>query len=453
MRFPTSLNLLFYGLMKNTFRFATSFFFLFILAPKPASSQTIEWARQLGTTSTDWSYGVSADESGNVFITGYTRGQLGGFNNNGDDAFVSRYDSSGTLHWTRHVSTGYDERGRGIAADGFGGVYITGETYGPLGGANAGFTDAFVSKLNNAGNIEWTRQFGTSNDESGTNVSTDGLGSVYVSGYTWGNLEGINAGGYDAFLRKYDANGAVQWTRQLGTDGADAVYGVSADKLGNVFISGFSGGDLPGDGQHAFLTMYDDTGDLQWTQQFGVYPTDVAHSVVADGHGNVYVSGYTYGSLGGMTSGFYDAFLAKYDSTGAQLWSRQLGTTGDDLSLSVSTDGKGNVFIAGYTQHLYFGIPQGGIDGFFAKYDSDGNLEWNQPIATANWDQGQSVSVDGLGGVYISGVTNGPLGPPPRISAGSFDAFLVKANYQVPEPSTALMLLCIALAGSLRRMC
>ena len=86
--------------------------------------------------------------------------------------------------------------------------------------------------------IEWTRQLGTSAVDMSHGVSADGLGNVYISGDTTGSLGGPSAGGYDAFVSKYDAAGNFQWTRQLGTSSTDESYGVSADGLGNVYISG-----------------------------------------------------------------------------------------------------------------------------------------------------------------------------------------------------------------------
>jgi hypothetical protein len=90
----------------------------------------------------------------------------------------------------------------GVSADGLGNVYISGVTHGALGGPNAGNADAFVSKYDAAGALLWTRQFGTSDDDVSICVSADGLGNVYASGSTTGALGGPYAGGYDAFVTK-----------------------------------------------------------------------------------------------------------------------------------------------------------------------------------------------------------------------------------------------------------
>src|SRR3954454_12906101 len=94
--------------------------------------------------------------------------------------------------------------------------------------------------------VEWIRETGTSLTDESIGVSPDGLGNVYTSGYAFGSLGGPSAGNEDAFVSKYDAAGALQWTRQLGTSSSDYANGVSPDGLGNVYISGYTSGSLGG---------------------------------------------------------------------------------------------------------------------------------------------------------------------------------------------------------------
>ena len=106
-------------------------------------------------------------------------------------------------------TSGYDV-GNGIATDSTG-VYVTGYTGGGLSGAKAGATDAFVRKYNTSGSVLWTQQFGTSANDYAISIATDSTG-VYVTGHTFGGLSGTNAGETDAFVRKYSTSGSVLWT-------------------------------------------------------------------------------------------------------------------------------------------------------------------------------------------------------------------------------------------------
>ena len=160
---------------------------------------------------------------------------------------------------------------------------------------------------------------------------------------------------------------------------------------------------------------------IAWTRQLGTSSDDGSRSVAVDVAGNAFISGWTLGDLGGTNAGGYDAFLAKYDSDGNWLWSRQLGTSSDDESRSVAVDGAGNAFISGFTEGDLGGTNDGNYDAFLAKYDSDGNQQWSSQLGTSNNDSSYSVAVDGAGHAFISGYTNGSLG---GTNAGSYDAFL-----------------------------
>ncbi len=330
------------------------------------------WTQQLGTKQfMTISYGVSADGLGNVYISGSTWGSLGGPRAGWEDAFVSKYDAAANLLWTRQLGTVNNDGSTAVSADGLGNVYISGITELSLGGPNAGKEDAFVSKYDAAGNFLWTRQLGTSDVDCSHGVSADSLGNVFICGWTYGSLGGPEAGDHDAFVSKYDAAGNLLWARQLGTSDIDEAHGVAADGLGNVYISGETWGSLEGPKvglvPDAFVSKYDAAGSLLWTRQLGTSNWDESYGASADGLGNVYVSGRTRGSLGGANVGWGDAFVSKYDAVGNLLWTQQLGTSEEDRSLAVSADGLGNVYIAGYTEGS-LGAPNAGWhDAFTAK--------------------------------------------------------------------------------------
>ncbi len=145
------------------------------------------------------------------------------------------------------------------------------------------------------------------------------------------------------------------WKRQLGTPRTDYSFSVAVDASGNAFISGWTLGDLGatnGGETDTFLTKYDSDGNLQWTQQLARRDLDGSCSVAVDGAGNVFISGWTYGDLGGPSAGDSDAFLIKYDPAGTLLWTQQLGTAEYDRSDSVAVDAAGNVFISMCAQNI-----------------------------------------------------------------------------------------------------
>jgi hypothetical protein len=200
-----------------------------------ARAETLDWVRQLGTSEDDRAYGVSADGLGSVYISGWTRGSLGGTSEGDWDAFLAKYGASGMLEWTRQLGTSEGDASMNVSADGLGNVYISGDTQGNLGGTNAGGQDAFLSKYDASGTLEWTRQLGTSEPDRGLGVSADGLGSVYMSGWTWGKLGHTNPSDKDAFVAKFtDLPDPL-----LGdVNGDGVVNGLDVDPFVDVLLSG-----------------------------------------------------------------------------------------------------------------------------------------------------------------------------------------------------------------------
>ncbi len=343
-----------------------------------------QWSRQLGTSSIDNGYGIAVDTSGNVYITGATFGSLDGNINVGyADMFLVKYDATGTKQWTRQLGTSSNDGGNDIAVDTSGDIYIAGNTYGGLdGNINAGDNDMFLVKYNSAGAKQWTQQLGSSLDDVASGIAIDPSGNIYVTGNTTGGLDGnINAGMHDMFLVKYNSAGTKQWTRQLGTSTLDVGNGVAVDLSGNIYVTGETYGGLDGNinagGNDMFLVKYNSAGTKQWTQQLGSSlgnVSDVGIGVAVDTSGNIYVTGATNGSLdGNINAGGNDMFLVKYDATGTKQWTRQLGTALDDVGGRVAIDLSGNIYFTGYTKGSLDGnINAGDSDMFLVKYNTNG---------------------------------------------------------------------------------
>ena len=82
----------------------------------------------------------------------------------------------------------------------------------------------------------------------------------------------------------------------------------------------------------------------------GTASPEAANSISADEEGNVYVCGFTTGTLGASSAGVHDVFVTKFDSRGVLLWTKQLGTSAIDLAGGVVADGMGNVYLSGSTE-------------------------------------------------------------------------------------------------------
>lgn len=216
-----------------------------------------------------------------------------------------------------------------------------------------------------AATVDWVRQHGSSVFETSSGVAVDGLGGVYVIGDTRGNMDGANAGERDGVLMKYDNAGDLLWTRQFGLAGDDGAYGVAADALGNVFITGSLQSSLHGQANW-FVSLYDGAGDLKWTREGGNEYSNIAFGSSVDGLGNVVFSGATGRRY--TDSGFVGAgYVSKYDNEGNMLWTNSLSTGKEDIANATSVDAAGNVYVVGSTTGDLGGVNAGGPMGFWLR--------------------------------------------------------------------------------------
>jgi hypothetical protein len=402
----------------------------------PASAGVAaDWTRQFGTRNVDEAQGVALDEVGDAYVVGWTAGTLPGQVSAGTvDAFIRKYDPAGKEQWTRQFGSWERDFARAVAVEDAGDAYVVGETYGTLPGqSSAGGYDAFVRKYDPAGNELWTRQFGGGGGEGAWGVALNAAGGAYVVGITRAALpEQSPAGSFDAFVRKYDPAGNEVWTRQFGSEAGDGGRGVAVDSSGNVFVVGTTEGSLAGEpsagGFDAYIRQYDPGGQEFWTRQFGSSADDYAVAVAIDPAGNPTVAGSTDGALPGQSSaGGTEAFLRRFDPAGAALWTHQFGTGSADESWGVAVDAASNAYVVGTTvpRSLVQTTPAK-TDCFARKYDPAGKELWVNEFGTDDTDLAFSVSVDPAGDAVVAGSTRGVL--PGQASSGERDAYVLKLS-------------------------
>jgi hypothetical protein len=390
--------------------------------------------RQMGTTGDDDGWGAAVDPCGRVYTVGWTGGDLGAANAGLLDLVLIQHDGDGLWGWTRQDGTAVSDAAYAVAVDPSGDITIAGITAGDLAGSgNAGGNDLFVAKYDSAGNQVWLNQIGTAGNESAYRLTVDGNGNAYVAGWTDGSFTGYtNAGLDDLFVVKYDSSGVYQWTRQLGTASIDQAWGAAVDGNGNVYVAGYTEGDLDGAGSGTnaggadlFLLAYDPSGALQWTRQVGTSGADAATDIAVDGADRIYLTGSTDGDLdGGGNAGGLDLFLVQYDSSGTLQGVQQAGSAADDFANGVALDANGSVYVAGKTNGDLDGTNSGMGDAFLAKFDSNGNTQWTRQLGTSADESANDVAADNDGNIFITGFTGGGLDG--NTNAGGVDLFITK---------------------------
>ncbi|MBK8180894.1 MAG: hypothetical protein IPK67_18775 [Planctomycetes bacterium] len=407
-------------------RFSSMFSVSVVALAATASAQNQTWVRQLGSTNGESVAAVAPDGSGGVYLSGETDGVLGGPSAGNLDAWIARYDGAGNRLWARQLGTSSSEFASAAASDGSGGIFVGGNTAGHLAAMNAGGMDIWLCRYDGAGVRLWIRQFGSAGEDLAYAAAPDGTGGFYVTGMTTGSLAGPAVGTFDYWLAHYDSAGSQLWALQSGSIAYDEATAAAPDGAGGVYVAGRTLGSLGGAsaGQYdAWLAHYDSAGTRLWTRQLGTGADEWTHGAAPDGSGGVYVGGRTEGSLGGPVVGRADSWLAHYDSTGTQLWKRQLGTPADDIAFGAAADGTGGVFLSGLTSGSLGGPSVGLIDAFLARYDSSGNQQAIQQFGTLGNDRANAAAPDGSGGVYVGGRTDGNLGGP---ISGGYDAWVAR---------------------------
>jgi hypothetical protein len=403
-----------------------------------------EWggAKQTGSSKDDQPYGIAVDSRSNIYVAGRTLGNMDGNSNPSGtnyDLILLKYSFQGSLQWLKQVGDDETwEESNGVAIDSSDNVYITGTTSIGLNGISyIGGWDVFLVKYNSAGVIQWTKLIGGTETEFGYDVAVDPSGNAFVTGYTSGTLDGTSAGMSDIFLVKYNSSGVKQWTRQLGTSGHDYGYAVAVDSSGNAFVTGYTPGGLDGNSfqgtntPDTFLVKYNSSGTKQWTEQVGEGAYNVGYDVTTDSSGNAYVTGYTRGTIDGLTNqGGVDMFLMKYNSSGTRQWSRMLGTSEDNYGNGVALDSSNNIYVTGVTEDGLDGNTSAGEDDIFlVKYNSSGTKQWTRQHGTSANDYGKKIAIDAKGYIYI--VANGYGGIDGNTNSGSEgwgDIYLLKYN-------------------------
>lgn len=352
--------------------------------------------------------------------------------------------SAQTAQWVKQMGTGGISNG--VSSDAAGNAYATGTVSNPAVFDDitipCNVADVFLTKYDTSGNVVWATVGGGALLDQGNDVATDPSGNSYVVGAIqtngpnptakFGNFTLVGNGDYDWLVVKYDPFGNVVWARNYGSTAGDTARGVALDRAGNVYVSGFYSGTMTVQGTtvtsrglfDAFLAKLDSNGTLLWLKSAGGSGSDIAHGVAIDGEGNVGIAGEfqgtaSFGTHSVKAAGLGDAFIAKYDAAGNNLWVHSGGSTTSfvgDPAKAIAVDGANNFYITGdYTGLATFdglsvtNTGTSGSDIFVAKYNSAGAVQWLHHAGGPASDKGYGVGVDANGNSWVSGfAASGP---------------------------------------------
>lgn len=449
----------------------------------------LAYSTYLGGDQPDSGAGIAIDTAGNAYITGWTVSAnfpvLRGYsssNSGGVDVFIAKLNPTGAaLVYSTYLGGNSDDRGFGIAVDTAGNASVTGWTYSAnfptvsaLQPRLAGVQNAFVAKLNAAGNaLLYSTYLGGSGASSGTGIAVDAAGNAYVTGDTTSlnfpvvnAFHSSNAGAQDAFAAKFNVSGsALLYSTYVGGAQEDHASGIAVDSAGSAYIAGSTySTNFPvvnalqpasGGGQDAFITKLNASGNgLLYSTYLGgsegaVGFSEAALAIAVDSGGNAYVTGTTsstnFPTVNALqpvhAGGGNDAFVAKLNPGGNTLiYSTYLGGSSLDFGTAIAVDSRGNAFVAGYTFSPDFpttanaiqSASAGDYDAFFVKINPTGGaLLSSTYLGGSRADSATGIAVDmTTGAAYITGQTlsgNFPtLNPFESSDTGMWSGFCAK---------------------------
>lgn len=377
------------------------------------------WTIPFGTSGYDRGNAIASDSNGNIYVTGYTSASLDGNSFAGyTDIFLIKYNSNGIRQWTKEFGTSNWDIATGIAIDQSDNIYITGNTGGSLDGVTTGRRmDFFIAKFDSSGNRIWLKQCGTVEEDEAYGIAVDGSNNIYVTGFTSGDLDGNTLKRlHDIFITKYNSNGARSWTKQFGTQNDDEGLAICVDNSGYIYVTGTAEGDLNGitlSDNKGFITKYDNSGTRQWLTMIDTHA--FGHGITVDNSGNIYIAG-----VGGGIK------IAKFNSTGSNLWVKEIDTQGTDRANCITVDGSGNIYFSGIT---YRNTNDGNFDVIIGSYSSNGDQLWIDEIGAVKSNfstisEGFGITLSGSNYLYITGFTEGEFDG--NIYLGDFDGFILK---------------------------
>ena len=493
-----------------------------------AAGSAVVYSTYLGGSGDDVGMGIAVDSAGAAYLTGTTSSSDfplmlpvqktfgGGSPPIPADAFVLKLNAAGSgLVYSTYLGGSANETARSIAVDAAGNAYVTGLTSSTdfpvrnaLQPANNGGTDAFLVKVNPAGNLfVYATYLGGVYSDIGYAVTVDAAGNAYVAGWTYSPdfptanpLQPSNQGSADAFVAKINpAGSALVFSTYLGGQSDDLGMGIALDSNSNVYVAGTTGsanfptlnaaqtqfGASNLLGADAFITKLKADGSaLVYSTYLGGSGVDVGMAIAVGADGSAYVSGETASADFPVSSaiqqsgaGFDECFVAKLNPAGSAFdYATLLGGSGQDAGNSIALDASAAVYVVGSSTSADFPVTygafqtgnQGLTDALVMKIVAGTAQPRITTISAASLQAGGAVAAESIVSGFGSGLATsaeqaGTL-PLPTVLAGSsvkvkdaagterlaplFYASPGQVNYEIPEGTSNGLAAVTVISGS-----
>jgi len=300
--------------------------------------------------------------------------------------------------WVRRLDLGSEESGVGIdsRADA---IAVAGYAW------PSSTLDWLVVRMNQSGNIVWTRTYDSGVDDFAYDACVDSGGAILVAGFAQ-NLSGAGPNllrprgpgqirqtlsrpqSLHALTAKYGSGGDLEWLR---SDSNCLAIGIAADSAGNSYVSGtyFTGMDLD-----LWLVKYNPVGETVWTRTFNFALAEIGYRIALDDSGNIAACAY----IGDFST--FDILVLKLTPDGDTVWTRVYDRAANDAPCGLAIDPNGSIVVAATTSK-----DTTASDALVLKYDSSGVLVWDEVFDYDVDDGLTGAACDSAGDIYVAGYT------------------------------------------------
>jgi hypothetical protein len=480
--------------------------FLLITA-RLVGQSNYEWSVGVGGVATDAGYDVFFDNAGNVYNAGIFldsvdfdggSNELNLFSPGSFDIYISKHDALGNFLWVKQIGGTFNQFVTEMIQDAQGNILITGTFEGtvdfdPSDGINSvtsqGGRDIFLVKLDADGNFIYAKTYGGIGADTGMAIDLDAQGKIYITGtfentcsFESQSISSVSGDFTDVFVLKLNANGTVQWVKQIGGPMSDNVYSMDIDSNGNVFIAGkFSGDDFDFDpSSNSFLmdavgtysgyaVKLSPAGDLTWAKALHSEGLVAFQTINVDSNNDIVIGGqfegvtdFDFGTnsfeLLSSEGSVNDLFFLKTSNDGDFIWAKTILSAGEffmDVS-DVAIDVFDNIYATGrYTGPTDFNpsaqeyILTNEDAAYLLKLSDIGNFIWARSYGISGSSKGKGIDADDQFGVVFTGdfsvAVDFDLNSKAGIHTGTNapDVFICKLDFTcAPSSGTAVITAC-----------
>jgi hypothetical protein len=443
------------------------------------------YSTYLGGCSKDYGINVAVDNSGAAYMVGYTysydfptKNPFQKANHGGYDVIVTKLSSSGkSLIYSTYLGGSQNDYGIGITVDNSGAAYVTGYTYSsnfPKKNAyqetKGGNYDAFVTKISPSGtSLIYSTYLGGSGPDYGMDIAVDSSGAAYIIGHTHSSnfpkknaYQGTKGGDYDAFVTKISPSGtSLEYSTYLGGFSEERGFSIAVDNSGAAYVTGYTEStNFPikdayqkaeAGSSDVFVTKLSPKGkSLIYSTYLGGLREEQGFRIAVDNSGAAYITGYTESTNFPIKNayqstllGLGDVFVTKVSSSGNSLvYSTYLGGSDDEWANGIAVDSSGAVYIISTTYSTDFPVKnayqknnRGKNDVAITELSSSGtSLLYSTYLGGSDFEFGYGLAADSSRAVYVTGDTYSTDFPTKNAFQKTFgrgytDAFVTKFSF------------------------